>query len=107
MMALGCNRRDANAGKVFSEITPGMTVTTVESKLGRGTEVGYEQLPQQYIGVLDSLSSDTPASKGDGVVYRRWTREQGNSKANGYIAFNDGRVVNGTVYVESIETRTE
>jgi len=98
----GCHRAEQDPGKVFARITAGMTAADVEAALGPGTDVGYDKLPQIYRIVLDTPPQGTAAAKGDGVVYRTWTRTAGDNKAVSHIAFRDGKVVNGTVYVETL-----
>jgi hypothetical protein len=100
--SIGCSK---SPEKAFLSITPGMTVAEAEQILGSGKEVSYEELPQLYRTVLETPPKGTTAAKGEGVVYRKWTRGAGDTSTIGYIAFRDGKVVEQTVYTET--TRTE
>ena len=102
---IGCSKTEQSPEKAFLSIFPGMTVAEAEQILGPGKEISYEELPQLYRTVLETPREGTTAAKGEGVVYRKWSRRVGETIAIGYIAFRDDKVVEQTVYTET--TRTE
>ena len=102
---VGCHKVEQGPEQVFSTITAGMNAAEVEKTLGPGKEVAYDELPTLYRTVLETppMSAGVP-KKGEGVTYRKWSRASGEATATSHIAFRDGKVVDGTVYVETIRT---
>ena len=93
----GCNKSTDDLGKDFDGIVSGMTLEEVEAHRGSGQEITCDQLPQLYREIL--------FPKAEGVIYRKWTREAGMSKATLYAGSRDGKI-SGNPSIEKLDQRT-
>ena len=100
--SIGCNRVEQNPEKVFSTVTAGMTTAEVEKILGPGKEVGYEELPPLYRTVLDTPRKVSRSPRVRELSTAKWSRSADEMSAICHVAFREGKVVDGTVYVETL-----
>lgn len=101
----GCRGETKPTDTAASKIAPGMTVDEIDRLVGAsGTEVAFTDLPAVYRTILEKPAAGTEPIKGEGIVFRKWTRTIGATSATSYAAFRDGRVVDGTVFLESVRT---
>ena len=69
----GSNKSTDDLAKDFDGVVSGMTLEEVETRLGSGQEITYDQPPKLY--------RETLFPKAEGVTYRKWTR--GNVRVGG------------------------
>jgi hypothetical protein len=101
----GCKSETKPADTGVSKIVAGMTVEEVDKLVGAsGTEMAFADLPAIYRTLLEKPPGGTEPVKGAGIAYRKWTRTIGTTSANSYAAFREGRVVDGTVYLETFRS---
>lgn len=98
----GCKSKPETMEKTASRVAVGMTPADVEKLLGPSKEVTYEELPEFYRNLLESPPQGVTPAKGTGVVYLKWIDNNKNANTTGHIAFRDGKVVDGTIYVETL-----
>ncbi len=101
LATVGCHSEPETMEKIASKISVGMTPSEVEKLLGPSTELPYEELSDSYRQILENPPQGLAPAKGDDVVYRQWIDKAKNANTVGFVAFRNGKVVDGTVYVET------
>jgi hypothetical protein len=81
----GCSEKSPRISKsdYVNKVHAGMTLSEVESALGDGEVVAFNDLPEFYRKAMVKV--------GESGIYRRWSRKDGNTTTTIHVEFKDGK----------------